>query len=163
MSGRPQFNQRNIIHKAGIPLDGGTVTNVFIVQDHPVIFTGCFMRITEVVSAHACTMIWRNDPDSGAVNMDFGAAVDINAAALGDMFWSELDGSAINKVGAASELSNFSSIHDNTAIAFSGRGLFVHEGVINIVMANSTPTSGIAEMWIEYEMILDGTGSVIQG
>ena len=149
---RSKPNARNVVHRKDLILYHGRISDVFTVSGGPVMVTAMVMRITEAITNSASNMAWVYDPTVGAANVTIGSALDVANFAIGDLIWAELDGTALVKVAQNALLKNFSGIGDNTAIANSGRGLWVPEGGIDITMsAHAALLVGKAEMWIEYE------------
>lgn len=123
-----------------LALDGGTVADVFTIAGGPIEVLGLHAHITEAVSAHACTFKWQLDPTVGAANTDLCATVDINAAALGDVFYIlGVSASAMQKAA------------NGTAVPLNCTARCVlFPGGIDAVFGNSNPTSGIAVVYLIY-------------
>lgn len=136
--------EERVIIKPSIALDGGTIADLLTVSGGPVLITLMAMEITEAVSAHACTMAWESDPTAGSNNVPIGTALDINGYGVGDFVYAECDGTALI----------YADVDAGTALAQGavGRGgIVVPIGGIDMVMANSDPTSGIGTMFVRYK------------
>lgn len=132
---------------ASVALDGGSVANIFRIYNGPVRLLAFVGECTEAVSAHACNMKFVMDPTTGA-DTDMCLVVDINAMALGSFFY--LDGTIGNACVIAVP---------GTALPL-GIGmdipLILPVGTIDLNLANSNPTSGIADIWMQYIPLVDG-------
>ena len=123
-----------------LALDGGSVADVYTIAGGPIEVLGLWMHITEAVSAHACAFKWQLDPTVGASNTDLCATADIISAALGDVFY--ILGTSATAMQKAA---------NGTAIALSCTArAFLPPGGIDAVLANSNPTTGIAEVYLAY-------------
>lgn len=129
-----------VISSTGIALDGGTVADVFTVANGPIEVIGLILHLTEAVSANACNLSWESDPTVGAGQAPMCAVVDINAAAIGDhIYITGLASAAAVKAANGSIVGNRCK---EPSIVFPGG--------IDLVLANSDPTSGIADAYLIY-------------
>ena len=132
-----QRNMRTVI-SSSVALDGGSIADVFTVSGYCMIY-GMFMFTTEAVSNNACNMNWSFDPTTGASNIPIGANVDIDSMALGDCVYAEGDATALVIADQAT----------NPALACAVP-IFAPPGGIDLTLANSNPTTGIADWVIQY-------------
>jgi hypothetical protein len=125
---------------AAVALDGGTVADVFTVAGGPIELLGRWMHVTEAVSANACETKWQLDPTIGASSTDMCGVLDIASAALGDVFYILGPSASAMQIGA-----------NGTAIALSLTArAFIPPGGIDLVLANSNPTTGAATVYMAY-------------
>ena len=128
------------VKKADLALDGGTVADVFAVANAPVELLGLLIHLTEAVSADACAMNIQSDPTSGAANTDMCDSVDINAAAIGDVIW--MEGTPGTILANAANGTGVPQMCDHPQVVLPGG--------IDFIFANSTPSSGIADVYLVY-------------
>ncbi len=146
---RADWNQRNVIRRTGMILHKGSISSVFTVSG-PCMITAAYMRIASAVGNVTCNMTWSLFPSDGATAIIFGAAVDIDNSALGDMYISVLDGGAIDKIATGSETQDFSDM-----FGISKRGLFAPDGTIRIGLTQDQALmTGTGDFYIEYTPIL---------
>jgi hypothetical protein len=123
-----------------VALDGGTVEDVFTIAGGPIELLGLWIHVTEAVSANACETQWQLDPTIGALNTDLCDVLDIASAALGDVFFITGVSATAMQIGA-----------NGTAIAYSCLARdFLPPGGLDLVMANSNPTTGAATVYLAY-------------
>jgi hypothetical protein len=123
-----------------LPLDGGTVNDVFTIVGGPIEVLGLHCHITEAVSAHNCTFQWQLDPTVGAASTDICNTIDIISAALGDVLYILGTSASAMQKGA-----------NGTALPLNCTARCVlFPGGIDAVLANNTPTSGIAVVYLIY-------------
>jgi hypothetical protein len=135
-----------------IPLDGGTVANVFTVSGGPVYLLALLLEITEAVSANACNAKWVADPTTG-VDTDMCLVVDIQSAAIGTFY--KISGNIASALTAAVP---------GTALPLGinlSTPLIIPIGTIDLNLANSNPTSGIATAHLQYAPVVPGAS--VQG
>ena len=129
------MSSRQVSISESVALDGGSIADVFTITGGYILIEAFMLFLTEVVSGNACTMAWGIDPTTGAADIPIGTALDINAYAVGDMIWAEGDGTALEKADNATN---------------SARGCITPilgpPGGIDMDMANSDPTTGIADV-----------------
>lgn len=129
-------------------LTGGTIANIFTIQNGPILLTSFIGVITTAVSANACDMKLIADPSVG-IDTDMCAVVDIVSAALGDYFY--IDGTIANAMIKAVP---------NTALPL-GIGmdipLVIPEGIIDMNLANSDPSTGAITWYMRYKPLLIGS------
>jgi hypothetical protein len=148
-------NVRNVIHRSGLLLHNGAISNVLTISGGPIYLTGMFMRITSAVTNTTCNMAWRYRGADGVAVAAIGSAVDIAGSTIGDLFWSELDGTAIVKVESNALMANFSGD------AKTNKHIFLPDGSIDITLSATTLIAGVGELWVEYEPIDISTQTVV--
>jgi len=128
-----------------VALDGGTVADIFTISGGPVRVLSFIGITTEAVSANACDMKFVMDPTTGA-DTDMCLVVDINAMAIGSIFY--IDGTIGNAAVIAVP---------GTALPL-GIGmdipLILPVGTVDLNLANSNPTSGIADIYMQYQPLI---------
>lgn len=128
-----------------LAMDGGTIADTFTVTG-PVLLDGLIMHITEAVSAHACAISWKNNVTVGAEDTPLCGTVDINAFAIADdIFITGDGGTAAQKADAATICP---LLCDTPVVLFAGTIIYD--------AANSTPTSGIADVYMIYRPLAAG-------
>lgn len=143
-----------VVSKAGIALDGDTIEDVFLVAGGPVLIVSMLLILTEAVSAHNTLMGWVSDPTAGTGPTDIAAeGVDLVSAAIGDIFYAELDATTPVKA------------EPGTALPLAGAagvcsGIVVPVGGIDFTFDNDTITSGIGTMHIRYLPLASGAAIV---
>lgn len=144
--------QERVVQATNIALDGGSITDLFTIAGGPILLLSLIAEITEAVSAHACDAKLVADPSAG-IDTDMCAVVDIVSAAIGDFFY--IDGTIANAMMKAAP---------GTALPL-GIGmdipLIIPAGTIDLNLANSTPTSGIATFFLRYKPLASGV--LVQG
>ena len=123
-----------------LALDGGSVEDVFTITGGPIEVLGIWVHIIEAVSAHSCTFRWQIDPTVGALSTDLCSNVDIVSAALGDIFY----------ILGPSAVAMQKAINGTTIALSCTTRAFLPAGGIDAVLGNSTPTSGIATVYMVY-------------
>jgi hypothetical protein len=140
-------NAESVAQATDLALDGGSVANVFTISGGPILLLALIAEITEAVSANACNAKWVADPTAGA-DTDMCAVFDIASAAVGTYL--TIDGTIANAMVAAVPA---------TALPL-GIGmdipLIIPVGTIDLNLANSDPTSGIATAYMRYMPIGEG-------
>lgn len=125
----------------GVALDNGSDTVMQVVTG-PVLITSFVMDITEAVSANACTLGVQTNTLETIIATD---GVDIVSAAIGDKFFVEGDGTTMVKNAVAGNAANACTIP-----------IMVPVDIINFVLSNSNPTSGIADIYVTYIPMVAG-------
>lgn len=140
-------------HEAGISreirLDRGTVYNAFRVFGGPVRILCMFCEITQAVADAACNMSFKVDSAAGGSARVIGDTVNIQAAAAGDFFVSEGDGTNLIKVTTATGL-----IHGYFYAAATAAGTIVPEGNIDVVLSAAVLASGKGRVFIWYKPLV---------
>ena len=131
--------QLRVSISSSLALDAGSQADVFTITGGYVMIYAMVMFTTEAVSANACNMAWGFDPTTGAADIPIGANVDINAMALGDAVYAEGDATALVIADQAT----------NPALACI-TPILGPPGGIDVDLANSNPTSGIADFMVQY-------------
>jgi hypothetical protein len=135
-----------------VALDGGSVADIFTISGGPVAITALIAVCTEAVSNHACAAKLVCDPTAG-IDTDMCATVDIDQLAIGSFL--TIDGTIANAMVIAVP---------GTALPL-GIGmdipLIVPVGTIDLNLANSTPTSGIATFYLRYQPL--AVGAIVLG
>jgi hypothetical protein len=136
-----------------VALDGGTVADIFTISGGPVLVLALIGECTEAVSANACNAKLVADPTTGA-DTDMCAVLDIQSLGLGSFL--TIDGTIANAMVKAVP---------GTALPL-GIGmdipLILPVGTVDLNLANSNPTSGIATFYLRYKPLKAGalvTGS----
>jgi len=133
--------QPRVVKASAVALTGGSLADRFTIANGPILLLGLFMHVTETVDA-ACTGKWSLDPTIGASNTDLCGALELNAAAVGDVFYVEGASGDVMVKGA-----------NGTALALGmqdGHGQFLMPGGIDLTLLNSDPTTGIADVYLVY-------------
>ena len=133
------------IKASDVALDGGTVVDVFTVSGDAVEVVGLLLHLTEAVSADACNASWESDPTVGAGQAPMCAVVDIVSAAIGDHFY--IPGLASAAMVKAANGTIVGNRCKEPQIVFPGG--------IDLVLANSAPSSGIADAYLIYRPLTD--------
>ncbi len=142
------------ISNTGVALDGGTVVDVFTIAGGPIMILGLWVEITEAVSGNACVINFLSDPTVGASTTDISegtAGADLNALALGTVVY--LNGDSQDVMVNAVHGTNLPHM------ALNNMGIYCPVGGIDMVLANSDPTSGIGTLWLRYKPL--GRGVVV--
>ncbi len=142
--------EERCIKVPGIALDNNNVADVVTIFGGPVQIIEMALEITEAVSAHNCAMGWISDPTadgpSGTNTTNIAASgVDIVSAAIGDIFYAELDATTPIK-----------SVPGGALPAGTGLTMIVPAGGVDFTFANATPTSGIGTLYIRYKPLAPG-------
>ena len=150
MSAIPQIvNAQRIqsVIKADIALDGGTVANVFTISGGPIQLIGLVGVCTEAVSAHACNARWVMDPTVG-IDTNICGNLDIQSLAIGEFL--HVTGVIANAM--------VKSVPGTALPACCGQAvpLVLPVGTIDLTLANSDPTSGIATFYLTYLPLIPG-------
>lgn len=139
--------QENVAKAVDVALDGGSVVNIFTITGGPVQVLALIAEITEAVSAHACNTKLVADPTAGA-DTDMCAVLDITGVQIGTFL--TIDGTIANAMVKAVP---------GTALPL-GVGmdipLIIPVGTIDLNLANSNPTSGIATFYLRYKPLAEG-------
>jgi hypothetical protein len=140
--------QERVVKASDIALDGGTVPGVFTISGGPILPLALIMIITEAVSAHPCAINLALDIDLGSdINLTT-AGEDINATQIGDIW--EFTG---NIAGVFAKRITGTALPKGLDPDFP---LILPPGEIDLVLANSDPTSGIADFYMRYKPIAAG-------
>jgi hypothetical protein len=130
-----------------VALDGGSVADIFTVAGGPVMLVALIGECTEAVSANACAAKLVMDPTTGA-DTDMCGTADINAMGIGSFF--TIDGTKANPAVIAVP---------GTALPL-GIGtdipMILPIGTVDLNLANSDPTSGIATFYLAYLPLTPG-------
>ena len=143
-----------VISNAAVALDGGDVEDVFTIAGGPIEIINIWVDITEAVSAHAALIHFESDPTVGASNTQISegtAAPDIVSAALGDVF--HLNGDSQDVMKKAANGTDL-PVKEN-----QNGGIFCPVGGIDMKLSASSPTSGIATLWMRYKPL--GRGVIV--
>ena len=132
------------VKKTDLALDAGGSADVFTVNNGPVELLGLIMHTTEAVSANACNTRWQSDPTIGAANTDLCGNVDITGMALGSSLY--IDGPSASAGVIAANATAQPEMCDAPQV--------VMPGGIDLVQANSDPTSGIADVYLVYRPLV---------
>lgn len=133
--------------RAEIDLTGGNVADVFKVRGGPCRIIAMFLEITEAVANTACNMSWILDSDTGGDRV-IADTVNIQAAALGDFFVAELDGTNLVKITTATGVPHGYFYPDSAT-----NGTIVTEGGIDVVLS-ATPATGKGTLWVYYRPLV---------
>lgn len=131
--------QMRVSIKSSLALDGGSVADVFTITTGYVLIYAMVMFITEAVSNNACNMAWGIDATTGAADIPVGANVDIADTSIGSAIYAEGDATALVIADQATK----------PALACI-TPIFAPPGGIDVDLANSNPTTGIADFVIQY-------------
>lgn len=132
--------QMRVVISSSVALDGGSIADVFTITGGYVMIYSMIMFLTEAVSANACNMAWGFDPTTGASDIPIGSNLDINGYAIGDMIWAEGDATALVKADQATNSARACTVP-----------ILGPPGGIDLDLANSDPTTGIADWIIQYQ------------
>ena len=128
------------IKSTDVALTAGSVEDVFTVANGPVAVLGLFAHVTTAVSNDACNAKFQSDPTVGAASSDLCGNLDIDSAAIGDVL-SITGTSGTAMAGSA----------NGTAVGnLCATPQVVLPGGVDLVLANSDPTAGIADVYIVY-------------
>lgn len=128
-----------------VALTGGNVTDVFTIVGGPILLLGLWAFVTTAVSADACVINFQANPTEGASNTDISegtAGLDIVSAAIGDILALNGDSQDI--------MVKYANGTDLAMMALNNGGIFVPVGGIDMILSNSAPTTGIADIFIRY-------------
>ncbi len=134
-----------IVSRVAVALTGGSVVDVFTITGGPILIENIWVQITTAVSANACAINFQSDPTVGASNTDISegtAGADLNALALGDVVHLNGDSQDVMKIAAVGT--------DLPVKENQNGGIFCPVGGIDMILANSDPTTGIATIWMSY-------------
>ena len=131
--------------RVDIPLNKGKVSDALRVFNGPCRIYCMFMEITEAVPNTACNMSWILDSDQGGARV-IGDTVDIAAAALGDFFVAELDGTNLVKATTSTGL-----IYGYWYEESATNGVIVPPGGIDIVLGTNNLTAGKGTLYVYYQ------------
>jgi len=154
---RPHLGSVGAVQRANVPLTSST-SDVLRIFDGPCVILAMWLEITEAVEDVLCNMRWVVDSDQGGDRI-IGDDVNIQAAALGDFYFAELDGTAIVKATTSTGL-----IHDGFnayqqtltgAVSVGGFGVIVPPGGIDIVLS-ATPATGKGTLYVYYKPLISG-------
>ena len=137
-----------VISSVAVPLDAGDQDTLFTIAGGPIEIINIWVDITEAVSAHAALIHFESNPTVGASSTEIAegtAAVDIQSAALGDVF--HLNGDSQDKMKKAAVGTDL-PVKEN-----QNGGIFCPVGAIDLKLSASNPTSGIATVWMRYKPI----------
>ena len=139
--------QRGSVQATVVALDGGSVADIFTITGGPVAVLALIGEVTEAVSAHACNAKLVADPTTG-IDTDMCTVLDIQSLAIGDFLY--IDGTIGNALAKAVP---------GTALPL-GIGmdipLILPVGTVDLNLANSNPTSGIATFTMLYQPLVNG-------
>lgn len=139
------ISEKSTINTA-VALTGGSIVDVFTVAGGPILVLGLWVQITTAVSADACVISFQSDPTAGASNTDMAeatAGADLNAAAIGTIF-------ALN--GDSQDIMRLCVVGTDLPVKENQNGgMFVPIGGIDMILANSDPSTGIADITIMYK------------
>jgi len=137
------------IQNTAVALTGGDVVDVFTVAGGPILLDVLVMEITTAVSANACLIHFESDPTLGSsTHISEGtAAPDIASAAQGDFFY-VVGGSQVVMVKAATGTDLPEGLDNNPII--------VPVGGIDLKLSTSTPSTGIATIFLRYRPLVPG-------
>ena len=157
---KPRMGQDWGISRAGLDLTADRLSDVFRVFDGSVVLIAAFMEITTAVSNNANTMSWVFDSDAGGDRV-IGSGVTIQAAALGDFIYAELDATALVKPTTSTGLISAgylrgSGTATNAAASIFGYGQILTSGGIDIVLATNSTTTGTGTMTCVYRPLVEG-------
>jgi hypothetical protein len=136
---------RQVSIKSSLALDGGSVADVFTIAGGYIMIEGLIGFVTEAVSANACNMLWAFDPTIGASDTPICANVDINAMALGSCFYAEGDATAGVIVANGTDVGSMMTTP-----------IIGPPGGIDMDLANSNPTTGIADVILVWRPLSAG-------
>ena len=143
-----------VISNTAVALTGGTVADVFTIAGGPIEIINIWVDITTAVSANACAIHFESDPTVGASNTDIAegtAGADITGLAVGSVVHLNGDSQDIMKIAANGT--------DLPMKENQNGGIFCPIGGIDMDLANSDPTTGIATLWMRYKPL--GRGVVV--
>jgi hypothetical protein len=136
-----------------VALDGGSVADIFTIAGGPVMLVALIGVCTEAVSANACNLRLEADPSDIVTNTNICANVDINAMAVGSiMFVTGVEGAAMVIAVPGTALPRGMSSFDGTVRS----NMVLHVGTVDLTLANSDPTSGIATFYLAYLPLTPG-------
>lgn len=142
-------NEEKLVKAVNIALDGGSVPGIFKIVGGPIRPLALILEITEAVSAHACAINLALDALVSAMDIDLTTNTgDLNGTTLGS-FWG-----VTGNIGA--DLVEYVA---GTALPLGldpDFPLIIPPGEIDMVLANSTPTSGIGTWYMRYMPLADG-------
>lgn len=141
------------VRRVNIALNKGRVSDALHVFDGPCVILSMFMEITEAVANTACNMSWVLRSDAGGYRV-IGDTVNIQAAAKGDFFWAELDGTNIIKATTSTGLIHGGFNRKVIAATDSGEGTIVPPGGIDIVLTVNNLTSGKGTLYVWYRPLV---------
>lgn len=140
-----------VVSNTAVALTGGTVADVFTVAGGPIEIINLWVDITTAVSANACVINFQSDPTVGASNTDISegtAGADLTGLALGSVVHLNGDSQDVMKIAAnGTDL----PVKEN-----QNGGIFCPIGGIDMILANSDPTTGIATLWMRYKPLARG-------
>lgn len=142
------------ISNTAVALTGGTVVDVFTIAGGPIMILGLWVEITTVVSGDACVINFLSDPTVGASTTDISegtAGADLNALAVGSVVY--LNGDSQDVMVNAVHGTNLPHM------ALNNMGIYCPVGGIDMVLANSDPSTGIATLWLRYKPL--GRGVIV--
>ena len=144
------ISEKSTVNTA-VALTGGTVADVFTVAGGPILVLGLWVQITTAVSADACAMHFESDPTAGASNTDLAegtAGADITGLAIGSIVALNGDSQDIMRLCVVGV--------DLPVMENQNGGIFVPIGGIDMDLANSDPSTGIADITIFYKPLARG-------
>ena len=139
------ISEKSTVNTA-VALTGGTVADVFTVAGGPILVLGLWVQITTAVSADACAMHFESDPTAGASNTDLAegtGGADITGLAIGSIVALNGDSQDIMRLCVVGV--------DLPVMENQNGGIFVPIGGIDMDLANSDPSTGIADITIMYK------------
>ncbi len=139
------LSEKSTVNTA-VALTGGTVADVFTVAGGPILVLGLWVQITTAVSANACAINFQSDPTAGASNTDLcegTGGADLTGLAIGSIVALNGDSQDIMRLCAVGT--------DLPVMENQNGGVFVPIGGIDMILANSDPTTGIADITIMYK------------
>lgn len=131
--------QMRVSISSSLALDGGSVADVFTITGGYVMIYSMVMFLTEAVSNNACNMAWGIDATTGAADIPIGANVDIADSSIGSAIYAEGDATALIIADQAT----------SPALACI-TPIMGPPGGIDVDLANSDPTTGIADFIVQY-------------
>ena len=140
-----------VASNTAVALTGGTVADVFTIAGGPILILGLWVDITTAVSANACAIHFESDPTVGASNTDIAegtAGADITGLAVGSVVHLNGDSQDIMKLAVNGT--------DLPMMENQNGGIYCPVGGIDMDLANSDPTTGIATLWLRYKPLARG-------
>jgi len=138
--------QTRCVRAAAVSLTGGSgpVADVFTIANGPIMLLGIFAHVDTVVDA-ACTAKWQHDPSGAGSATDICTALDANTDAAGDVFYVS---------GASGDPLARAATGTVNALGCDENGQFLMPGGIDLVLANSDPTTGEWDVYMWYKPLL---------
>ena len=140
-----------VVSKTGVSLTGGSIVDVFTIAGGPIEIINIWVDITTAVSADACIINFKSDPTVGASLTDLcegTAGADLTGLLVGSLVF--LDGGSQDKMLLAVNGANLPSKNNDNG------GIFCPVGGIDMILANSDPSTGAATLWMRYKPLARG-------